>query len=360
VEGKGSFLTGKYKTGKSGNRIIYYDILNILACFAVISLHHNGAVHGFSNTLVWKEALFVEVVAYWAVPIFLMLSGATLLNYRSKYDTKIFFKKRFSKVLIPFLVWSVLVLIWKCNTGQYTIQDYSIQNIINIILNYRMESVYWYFPIQFSIYLIIPLLSLLVGEKYRKTLWYVTIAIFLTQSVIPPISKLVGISWNGGFNFPIGGYVLFVLLGYLLSTIELNKKTRIIIYIISLCAAAFRYVAIYTLSIKSGIKDPTFFAYVYFPGVLLSIGVFVFFKQIDWDRLIGENKKTLKVISEISSCSLGIYLIHKIVMYYEMLFWNLDNSRLIWRTVMIFETYFIALLIIYLLKKIPIINRIVP
>lgn len=75
-------------------RILYYDILNILACIAVISLHHNGIVHTYSNTLRWKLALVVEVMAYWAVPVFLMLSGATLMDYRKHYDTKTFLKKK--------------------------------------------------------------------------------------------------------------------------------------------------------------------------------------------------------------------------------------------------------------------------
>ena len=70
--------------GKKHSRILYFDILNICSCMAVVFLHHNGIVHNFSNTRAWRESLIVECGFYWAVPIFLMLSGATLLNYRSK------------------------------------------------------------------------------------------------------------------------------------------------------------------------------------------------------------------------------------------------------------------------------------
>ena len=73
-------------------RVLYFDVLNILACIAVISLHHNGVVHTYSNSWTWKTALLVETGAYWAVPVFLMLSGATLMNYRKNYDTVTFFK----------------------------------------------------------------------------------------------------------------------------------------------------------------------------------------------------------------------------------------------------------------------------
>lgn len=90
------------------DRIVYFDILNILSIIAVIALHCNGIVHNFSTkySTAWATSLIVECVCYWAVPIFLMLSGANLIKYREKYDTKTFFKKRFSKVLVPFLFWA--------------------------------------------------------------------------------------------------------------------------------------------------------------------------------------------------------------------------------------------------------------
>ena len=72
-------------------RVLYFDILNIISCIAVVYLHCNGIVHNFTNTLAWKEALVIEVLCYFAVPVFLMLSGANLLNYKNKYDTKTFF-----------------------------------------------------------------------------------------------------------------------------------------------------------------------------------------------------------------------------------------------------------------------------
>lgn len=52
-------------------REIYLDMLNIVACFCVISMHCNGIVHTYSNTIPWKQSMFVETVAYWAVPVFL-------------------------------------------------------------------------------------------------------------------------------------------------------------------------------------------------------------------------------------------------------------------------------------------------
>ena len=40
-----------------------------------------------------------------------MITGTTLMQYRERYDTKTFFKKRFSKVLVPFLFWAIVMII---------------------------------------------------------------------------------------------------------------------------------------------------------------------------------------------------------------------------------------------------------
>ena len=103
---------------KEKNRVLYYDILNILAIIAVIALHMNGIVHENPNIRAWNTSLIVECLCYWAVPVFMMLSGATLMNYRKKYNTKTFFYKRIKKVLIPFIAWIAIVTIWKIETNQ--------------------------------------------------------------------------------------------------------------------------------------------------------------------------------------------------------------------------------------------------
>lgn len=78
----------------SNRRIVYYDLLNILACFCVVCLHSNAMVHTYVPGLNWIGGLAIEVVCYWAVPIFFMLSGANLMRYTDRYDTKTFFKKK--------------------------------------------------------------------------------------------------------------------------------------------------------------------------------------------------------------------------------------------------------------------------
>lgn len=81
----------------ASKKIVYFDFLNITACLCVLGMHCNGIVHNFDGSVAWKQSMAVETLGYWAVPVFFMLSGATLMNYRKRYSTKEFFKKRFIK-----------------------------------------------------------------------------------------------------------------------------------------------------------------------------------------------------------------------------------------------------------------------
>lgn len=94
-------------------RVLYFDLLNIISCFGVVALHCSNTVFEYRLNHTWIFALIVQVSFYWTVPIFIMLSGATLLNYREKYTTKVFFKRRVLRVVLPFLLWSTVFLIWE-------------------------------------------------------------------------------------------------------------------------------------------------------------------------------------------------------------------------------------------------------
>lgn len=104
--------------GTARGRVVYFDVLNVLACFGVVAMHVNGLTHSFRYSLRWVQALSVDCLFYWAVPVFFMLSGATLLGYRSRYSTRDFLKKRFLRTFVPFLSWSLITYTWLRATGQ--------------------------------------------------------------------------------------------------------------------------------------------------------------------------------------------------------------------------------------------------
>lgn len=345
---------------KKSNRVIYFDILNIIAIIAVIAMHCNSIVHGKPNSTAWTTSLVIECICYFAVPLFCMLSGATLMNYREKYDTKTFFKKRLLKVAIPFIFWAIIMFVWKIHIGWINIQSINTPiKFINAFFANKEEATYYFMFIILGLYLTMPLLSLLAKKKYTKQLWFVVLLYFIFNAFLPNILGLFKIQLNTNLTVQLGGYVIFIILGYLLSTQNINKKYRILIYIGAVIGLIYRFVTTFYLSKQAGSVVKTTWGYTSWHAILLTAAVFLIIKNLNFEKII-TNSKVRNFITKMSGCSFGIYLIHKIVMYYEQKILSIDVYSWQWRTIGIFSTYIICLAIVSIIKKLPLFKKIVP
>ena len=314
------------KTNKK--RIIYLDILNIIAIIAVVAMHQNWIVHENPNIRAWNTSLLVDCICYFAVPVFIMNTGATLMDYRKKYDTKTFFQKRLKKVLIPFIFWACVMFIWRIFILK-TLEIHGIVDLCNAFFFSKEEDTYYFLFIIIGLYLIMPLLSCLTKEEYRKTLWYMFFLYIIIDGFVPNILSLFKIDWNGVITSNLGSLVIFVILGYLLSTEDLKKRDKIIIHIGAVLGLIYRYVITF------------------------------YFKDL-FENKIKVSDNVAKALSVISGCSFGVYLTHKIVLYYEVELLSINIYTWQWRTVGVFLTYVITLTFVYIFKKIPVLKNIVP
>lgn len=334
-------------------RVLYFDVLNILASFGVIMLHCNGIAHTYSDSLAWYQALMVEVAFYWPVPIFFMLSGATLMGYRARYTTKDFFAKRCLRTVIPFIAWTLINAVYK-GINPFEI---GFRTFLNQCINTSIEGVYWFFIPLFAMYLAMPVLSLL--KDHRRILWYMAGGAFMLTSLLPPIFGYLKLSWNGSLAMlTAGGYLLYTLLDYLLATTDLNKKQRLLIYGLGIFGAVLRYGMTVLLSRQDGAINKTFFSYKEYYAVFLAVAVFVFFKYFKPLDKLAEHPKVAGAIKTISGCSFGIYLMHMII--YRELAKLIPAGCWEWRLLVPFLIYAIALAVTFILKKIPLLKNIVP
>lgn len=349
------------KTETNNSRVIYFDILNVLACFAVLALHHNGIVHNYNvHELAWKQALFFEVAFYWAVPIFFMLSGATLLGYREKYSTKDFFAKRVSKAVIPFLLWSFILVFHDWLFGDFKYNN--IQEIFSAILNTKVRhgDIYWFFIPLISLYCFIPVISLV--KDNNGILWYMAIFIFITHSCFPLLFKFLGIKYNFSLSFPVAGYILFLILGYIFSRLKLTRFQRGVIYFLGVSSALFRYFLTLNHSVFAGKVDKFLFGYMHFHSVLLALAVFVFIKYT-FSPIVNreaQESKIFRFLRHISSCSLGIYLIHKLIMSYELKILDITPDNVYWRFFGMILTYVVCLILVLVSKKVRFLKHLFP
>lgn len=89
-------------------RLYFEDVLNVVSCFAVVALHCSLAVFSPERGLTWERALVCQAVFIFAVPIFVMLSGANLMEYRKRYSTAQFFKRRVLRTGLALVVGSAV------------------------------------------------------------------------------------------------------------------------------------------------------------------------------------------------------------------------------------------------------------
>ena len=347
--------TGALSRGNSmpNNRRLSFDILNILACFAVVLIHHNGLVHSFQDTPAWRQALFAECSLYWCVPIFVMLSGATLLDYPERYSTRSFFKKRVMRTVVPWFSWSVILLFCKLWLGLIEIEPMTARECLAQILCFKVEGTYWYFGALFSLYLMMPVFAALRAD--RRLLWYIAAVSFVVNSALPIVQGWLGLAFPLTF-YAGGGLSIFIVLGYLLRDWRPSRRQRIVVYVAGIASLLFRYMYTLHYSLLNGMTDTSIKGYATFHSVFLAIAVFVLVNHVDWQQLISRNMAAK--LSMLSSCSFGVYLLHHFIMQVEALVIGVPNTSLIWRFAFAVLTYGISLCITMVLKRVPILRRI--
>lgn len=157
--------------------------------------------------------------------------------------------------------------------------------------------------------------------------------------------------------FPLSkGFLWMPLLGWYVGHESLTSNTKKLLYTIGLIAMAVNFVLLSYTSYLRGAIDPTFVGYQTPTCIISSVAVFLFFKDFDWNAFIPSKIINKNVIPILSGCTFGVYLTHglvlRIVRHYNL---NLDNQ-----IIGFIFIYIISLGIVFAIKKIPLIKKIVP
>lgn len=291
----------------------YLSVLNIIAAYCVVLLHCTMMVFDYQENRVWGTSLLLQTMAHWAVPVFLMITGANLLNYRERYSTKTYFKKRIRRVVVPFIIWSIIYAFWKNHVQLLNIKYMS--QFISLFFNNGIEDIFWYFYVLIPIYLFIPLLTKFADRNNKASIKYLFLLCFITTTLKPLTQKWLGVTYTPYLNITFAdGYISYVLLGWLLHNTEFSLKKRKLIYLGGCIGVLTMFLGTIVLSKKDMQIDTYLMNYQSISCYLISIAVFVLAKYFDFNKL--KSVFVHKALAAMSSSCLGVYLIHKIVIYY--------------------------------------------
>ncbi|MBM6969331.1 acyltransferase [Pseudoramibacter alactolyticus] len=341
--------------------ISYISFASVISAIGVVYLHTNGCFWQFSKTAnYWPSANIIECVFYFAVPVFFMISGATLMDFYERYDLKTYAKKRIHKTVIPYLFWSIFGLLFQIFTlKSIDPAGVGITFIVKGLLTGKLVAIYWFFVPLFSIYLCLPLFAAVPKERRIKLFSFLAIAALLLNVLLPFALSLYGAKDVGTFSVGVGaGYLIYIMLGYLLTRIEIPRRWRFGIYGLGLIGLLMHIIGTYRLSMAAGQIVSTYKGYINVPCVLYSVAVFVFFRYAGtkWMAHKGVNK----IVEVLSKYTFSLYLLHWYVLQVIVKVLGFNSYSLLFRLIVPLLILGIVVIIVNILRKVCLMDSLLP
>lgn len=287
-----------------------------------------------------------------SVPLFTMISGYLLLPM--KQDTHQFFKRRFTRILYPFIVWSLVYSVWFAIRSDSTFTEWTL-SVLRLPFIYQAEHL-WYVYMLIGLYLLIPILSPWLQSVSKRelhgylALWLFTTLLPYLRLWIPELGADTYFNPTPTFYY-FFGFVGYLLLGYYMRSYHPFTTLQAVVAIIAgwiVTSWIFLYQLYHTNTLP---ELELSWGFATINVVLMTCGMFVLLSQISISRYRHLNQ----AIISISTLSYGIYLCH--VLWhatYMAIFMPLFDNVLLVSLCVVPLTFASAYVTIYLLHKLPI------
>ena len=170
-------------------RNINIDLLKFISILAVVMTHVNAEMLDYQvHSMTWTYGVFINTVIKFCVPVFLMCTGAVMIN-----DTKTDIKKLYSKYILRFIT---ALVFWN---GAYQILNQYYLIKMNMINEYKFSEIFisllagttkyhlYFMYIIIICYMFLPFTKKLINAIDEKEYRYLLVLIFITSVVIPYI-----------------------------------------------------------------------------------------------------------------------------------------------------------------------------
>lgn len=342
----------------------YISLIKIIAAFSVIILHTNGigAFWHFKYNyekfkLYLNSANLIECIFYFAVPLFFLSIGATLLDFNKRYGLKIYYFRRIKKVVIPLISWNIILYFYKVYVlkNQKKIK-FNFVELWNFYYQHKIYNIFGSIHSFLLIYMIIPLLAYVDLSKKIKIYSYCFILLFITQILIPYIIKVFHLKIVLIYQIKIG-HLIYIFGGYIINHYKFSFFSKIFIYLIGISGLLIHFFGTKILIIRYKRTILLHKGYLNLPCLLYSCSTFLFIKENCHllFKLINS-----KYINKIGSLTMGPFFLHFPVIDTLNKFFKINKLSLRYR---FFDGIFIGCICFILsaiIRKIPLIKNLVP
>ena len=343
------------------------DFLRVVSMFAVVFLHSSAKQYDASeiSSNSFLMANLYDSLVRWAVPVFVMISGALFLNPQKEVTIRMIFQKYIRRIVVTFIIWSAAYAI------VYN-RSFSVSTISSFVTgHYHL----WYLYLIVGLYLCVPILRAVTTNQRITEYFLILSAVFTfvvptfldvaklivfteNASILKTISSVENIINSKLILFLVLGYTPYFVLGYYLKNAMIPKHLEFCIYALGIVGCITTFVLTMQASKISGTKI-NFYSYRYFGVALESIAVYVFAKCRIGIGLAPANFFG-KSVTFLSKISFGVYLVHVIVLdaVYKFLPITLLPIPLV-VPVMAFLTSIVSIVISSIINRMPYLQKIV-
>lgn len=342
--------------GAIKENIQYIDHLRAVAILGVVTIHVASALLNMTwnkNLPYWWIGNVAESLVRFSVPIFLMLSGATMLG--REYKLSEFYKRRFTRVVVPFIFWLIAYWVFRWSVLSSVKQPHHFVGIlkwaVQLFLNEGVSKHFWYVYMIMFIYLTLPY----VGKYMRKFSDYTMLIIIVLWIILLFFVRNTPFNtyrWNGDYVSKILCYITYsgyLLVGYFLAKTNFRLYNItwvwVLVFIVTVLVSAVGTYLIsgtkMNLSLQGNLTLNT---------IMQAAAVFLIFKNIEI-----KNQYWSGLLKKLSAYSYGIYLVHIMVLgilFYHGIYWSFTYPFLSVPLLTVGITG-ISYLVLYLIRKIP-------
>lgn len=294
-------------------REVKYDILRILACFAVVQLHVAESYWGVVDVQSSEFAIMTvfDGLTRFAVPVFFMLSGMFLLDPERELPARKW-GRHLGKLVVGFYLWSLFyafqsVLFHGVTQGFGTVTADMWENAWTRLMMGHGHM--WFMLDLFGFYLLVPILRKMC-EDLRVTGYFLALWVlvrFVLQIVISvfDMQRTLALLTNMHL-YALMGYIGYFIAGFYLRKVQIPQKLRYLIYASGVGAMLFTIIKTISYCRESGEHDPNYYS----PGTLnvliYSAAVFILF--VHWK--LPEKAADKKWITTLAMGTFFVYMIH--------------------------------------------------
>ncbi|MBP8912394.1 MAG: acyltransferase family protein, partial [Phycisphaerae bacterium] len=215
--------------------IQYINKLRILSIYLVVTAHVTiGLTMPLTPlTFNWWLGTAIFYACFCSIPLFVMISGALLLDPSREESPREFYRKRMIRVGVPLVVWSIVYLFVRAFIDK---EHLTVGRIFELILTADPYYHLWFLYMVVGLYLVTPVLRTFVHHATQQERVFVIILILILANAYGQADNVLWQNQRSIFTLFIP-YIAFYLLGFELSRIDPRRRppTKYIVLGVLLC-----------------------------------------------------------------------------------------------------------------------------